>query len=285
MRQATFNITLTICIALAFTALSQPAPAQTLTTLHAFTTGADGWRPLAGLTRQGVETFYGTAALGGIYNDNNCPEGCGVVFQVKHARSGWLFTPIYSFFGQLDGTDPYGKVSIGPQGALYGTTSDLSNPNGTFFGTVFSLTTQPTAPRTALVQWNHTVIYGFAFYDAHNPQGDLAFDQSGNIYGSTMGGGNRGNCAVGGCGAVYELSPSGSGWTEQALYGFSGSSDGGYPYGGVIFDSSGNLYGVCSGGGLGYGVVYQLSPSDSGWLEHVLYTFTGGNTVATSTEA
>ena len=57
--------------------------------------------------------------------------------------------------------------------------------------------------------------------------GDLIFDQAGNIYGTTYTGGT-GNCNGETCGVVYELKPSGSGWTESVLYSFSGS-DGAIP--------------------------------------------------------
>ena len=80
-----------------------------------------------------------------------------------------------------------------------------------------------------------------------------------------------------GYGVVYELTPSGSGWTESVLYSFSGS-DGAHPYNGVIFDNAGNLYGTTQAGGLGgYGTVFELMHSRTGWTENVLYNFQGGS--------
>jgi uncharacterized repeat protein (TIGR03803 family) len=73
---------------------------------------------------------------------------------------------------------------------------------------------------------------------------------------------------------VYELTPSGGGWTEKVVHDFQGGNDGLQPTGGVIFDRIDNLDGVTIGGGPGgYGTVYQLSPSGSGWIEKTLYAW------------
>ena len=89
--------------------------------------------------------------------------------------------------------------------------------------------------------------------DGANPgYGELTFDQVGNLYGTTFFGG------VNAQGVVYELTPSGGGWTERAIHTFSGSSDGENPYSSVVFDASGNLYGTTfAGGAHGYGTVFS----------------------------
>src|SRR5208283_4663542 len=77
-----------------------------------------------------------------------------------------------------------------------------------------------------------------------------------------------------------ELTPSNGGWTGRTLYSFTGGTDGGAPVAGVTFDSSGNLYGTTYHGGQlsdPVGVVFQLTPSGSGWTENVLYTFQNGS--------
>ena len=56
---------------------------------------------------------------------------------------------------------------------------------------------------------------------------DLVIDSAGNLYGSTVQGGAHSS------GTVFQLSPSGSGWTHTVLYSFGGSTDGGEPYKGV----------------------------------------------------
>jgi uncharacterized repeat protein (TIGR03803 family) len=117
--------------------------------------------------------------------------------------------------------------------------------------------------------------------DGSGPTGSLIFDAAGNLYGTTDAGGvNDGN---GGKGVVFELSPAaGGGWTETPLYAFQGGSDGEVPFGGVIFDTAGNLYGTTSFGGThSKGTVYELSPAArGGWTEQVLYNFGNGNDTA-----
>jgi uncharacterized repeat protein (TIGR03803 family) len=76
---------------------------------------------------------------------------------------------------------------------------------------------------------------------------------------------------------VFALLTSASPGTEKVLYSFIGGDDGDQPYAGVIFDNAGNLYGTTQfGGAHGAGVVFKLTPSSIGWIETVLYTFTGG---------
>jgi uncharacterized repeat protein (TIGR03803 family) len=105
--------------------------------------------------------------------------------------------------------------------------------------------------------------------------GDLTFDQAGNIYGTTAGGGTYYR------GVVFKLTPSTGSWTETVLWNFTGGSDGGIPENGVIFDSAGNLYGTTSNyQGSGAGGAYELSPSGSGWTERTLYSLDlTGNTL------
>jgi uncharacterized repeat protein (TIGR03803 family) len=116
-------------------------------------------------------------------------------------------------------------------------------------------------------------------FDSQNvgiyPNGSLVFDSGGNLYGTTNGGGPACSSSSSGCGLVYELSPSGSTWTETILYAFSGT-DGSFPTAGVVLDAEGNLYGTTSNGGAyNKGAVFELSPTASGWQERVLYSFTG----------
>jgi uncharacterized repeat protein (TIGR03803 family) len=116
------------------------------------------------------------------------------------------------------------------------------------------------------------VLYSFnSNPDGANPESRLTLN-GGNLYGTTHAGGL-------GSGTVFELSPNGSGgWTETVLYNFCPAmncADGANPtYSYVTFDSAGNLYGTAyAGGANGYGVVFELSPGQSGWTEQVLYSF------------
>ncbi len=131
-----------------------------------------------------------------------------------------------------------------------------------------------------------TVLYNLqGTADGQNPRSGVVFDAAGNLYGTTQYGGDFTNCGTG-CGAVFEISPaSGGGWTETVLHTFTGGTDGANPYGGVVIDSAGNVYGTTSAGGNlkasncflhGCGVVFELSPnSGGGWTETVLHTFSG----------
>jgi uncharacterized repeat protein (TIGR03803 family) len=97
-----------------------------------------------------------------------------------------------------------------------------------------------------------------------------SLDSSGNLYGTTWGGG------LDGVGTVFELSPIvGGGWTETLLHNFLNNGiDGAYPEAGLIFDAKGNLYGTTSRGADGYGTVFELAPTaGGGWIEKVLHSF------------
>lgn len=247
----------------------QSAQAQTFQVIHAFTGGGDGANPYSGLTMNGAENFYGTTAG----SDN------GSVFNLRSIGSGWLLMPLINF-GLSGPSMPASKVTIGPDGALYGTTfygglfgEDCNNYS---CGTVFKLQPPSRSCGSVSCPWTLTIVYEFQpSPDGGNPWGEVVFDGAGNMYGTTAYGGT-GNCSNGiesGCGVVYKLSPAGSGWTETILYNFSGN-DGEQPTSGLIFDASGNLYGVTGeGGNYNGGVVYELSPSWSGgWTETVLHS-------------
>ena len=102
----------------------------------------------------------------------------------------------------------------------------------------------------------------------------MILDSAGNLYGTTFG-----LPPVHGLyGTVYELTPSGAGWTESTLYTFQNSTDGGSPRGDLIMDALGNLYGTTSVGGPGVGgTVWELSPSNGGWTFNLIYSFPGSN--------
>jgi uncharacterized repeat protein (TIGR03803 family) len=241
-----------------------PAQAQTYTVLHTFT-GRDGTSLTSGVTMDRGGNLYGTASLGG-HTGGNCFSGCGTVYKLTNRNSNWSFTPLY-LFSYTDGSQPQGRVVFGPDGKLYGTTTF----GGAFGnGVVFSLQPPPTACPTTSCLWKETVLYSFSGgADGQNPgNGDLAFDQAGNIYGTTTNGGNNS------VGTVYKLSSAHGIWTETVLYSFgAGPNDGQYPYAGVVLDSAGTLYGTTFAGGFFGGTVYELSPVGSGWTENILHSF------------
>jgi uncharacterized repeat protein (TIGR03803 family) len=176
---------------------------------------------------------------------------------------------IYNFCSQtscVDGNTPYGPLVADASGNhLYGTTYYGGTNN---FGEVFELTNSGGT-------WTQTVIYSFlgaSNSDGSNPFGGLVLDSAGNIYGTTYDGGASSE------GTVFQLSKSGSTWKETVLHTFAdvSGSDGYFPYGTLVFDAGGNLYGTASAGGkVGDGIVFQLKPSGSKWTYHVIHTFSG----------
>lgn len=234
---------------------TQPAPAQTFSVIYSF--GYPGLYAPDSLTIKNNSILYGPAADAGYSN--------GGVFSLRQSGSNWVFTSLYAFpFGDGENGFPAGPLLLATDGTLYGTIYYTD-------GAVFNLTPPAIFP-TALTQWNYTSILAFNGSNGSNPSGPLTTDQSGNLYGTTERGGSSGY------GTVYELTSTGNSWTETVLYSFAGGSEAGTPLNGVVFDNSGNLYGVLgSGGPYGQGAVYQLSPSQSGWTEQILYAFGAGS--------
>jgi len=228
--------------------------------------GPNGNNPGGKLAMDAVGNIYGTTFYGGRYGD----FGPGTVYKVSHNGSRWVLTSLYDFSGHSDGGNPWGGIVFGSDGALYGTTS-----TGGLYGegVVFKLQPQPTRCATALCYWDETVLYNFTGGDDGGaPQGAVVFDSAGNLYGTTLSGGQGSN------GVVYELSPAQGSWNINVLYRFMGGSDGQYPEDGVVMDRSGNLYGsTFLGGADSVGTVYELTQGASAWTETVLHSFAGGN--------
>ncbi|MGA7461583.1 MAG: choice-of-anchor tandem repeat GloVer-containing protein [Candidatus Korobacteraceae bacterium] len=250
------------------------AHAQTYTVLHTFTGGADGRSPLDGLSMDRAGNLYGTTSVGGDIQ-GGCAEfsGCGVVFKMKQTGSSWLLLPLYAFTGSPDGRYPVGRVVLGPDGALYGTTvygGQASQDQEEGCGILYRLSPPPTSPHSAIFSWSETILYtptgeggdGCGLTDF----GGLTFDASGDLYGTASGGG------ASDVGTVFELTHSGDQWTQSTIHSFVRGYDGAYPAAGATLDQSGNLFGTTE---LFPGSVYQLSPSQSGWTVSVLRFFNG----------
>ena len=175
------------------------------------------------------------------------------------------YRTLYAFTGGMDGGSPAAGPILDQAGNLYGTTV-VGGAHSV--GTVFELTPK------AGGSWTKKVLLNFNLKNGALPLGGLIFDASGNLYGTTYGGGTHD------FGTVYELTPLNGRWTERVLYSFVPGRDGGgfKPSAGLIFDSSGNLYGTTTSGGASLsGTVFRLTPSSGGaWTENVLYQFTGG---------
>jgi uncharacterized repeat protein (TIGR03803 family) len=246
--------------------LSPPANGKTKWTervLHHFGAQAKGAYPDgASLTFDAAGNLYGVTTQGSEHN-------AGVVFELVKPTGGghqWTETVLHHFYGGKNGGTPYGTLIFGSDGNLYGTTG-FGGTSGA--GTVFKLT-----PGNPGSKWTESVLYNFTNgTDGGYPYCTLVFDSAGNLYGTTLNGGNTAN------GVVFELSPptSGNAWTEQVLHSFDSATDGMSPRTGVIFDASGNLFGTTgTGGTTGHGTVFEVSPPPGGsgsWTESVVYNF------------
>jgi uncharacterized repeat protein (TIGR03803 family) len=205
------------------------------TVLHNFTGYPDdGGNPYAGVALDSHGNLYGTTAFGGAEDD-------GVVYKVGSAGQENV---ILSFTYGPGGCDPQSGVILDSAGNLYGTTSECGAAG---YGVVYKVARSG----------EEAVLYSFcsltACADGTSPgAAGVIRDSSGNLYGTTGGGGTAGY------GVVWELGTSGQ---ETVLYSFTGGSDGGDPFAGVIRDSAGNLYGTTrDGGAKGAGVVFKLVP-------------------------
>jgi uncharacterized repeat protein (TIGR03803 family) len=269
------------------------------TVLYTFTGGDDGGNPYAGLVRDAAGNLYGTTAYGGADHNNgvvfkvdtsgtetvlhhfSCGDGCnplGVLLRDKAgnlygttpaggASGGVVFkvdisgteTVLYSFTGGTDGRAPYAGVIRDAAGNLYGTTYQGGSSGN---GTVFKVD----------IRGTETVLHSFAggTTDGCTPIGVLLRDQAGNLYGTTSGCGSSGN------GVVFKVDTSG---TENVLHSFAGgTTEGCNPYGGLLRDQSGNLYGTTRNcGASGYGTVFKLSKKGTLTLLHSFNGAGGAN--------
>jgi uncharacterized repeat protein (TIGR03803 family) len=249
-------------------------PGGTFNTLYTFTGGTDGAFPAARVIFGPNGTLYGTTQGSG-----GGSSGYGTVFNLKPPATcttsfcPWKITTLYAFKGEPDcngQTSSYGDLVFDAKGNIYGATYNGGAHNG---GCVYKLTPKATGGYTEKVIYS----FGGTSMDGKYPFAGVTLDTAGNLYGTTSEGGisNSSTCAPT-CGTVYELIAS-SGYTEKQLWLFHGTSDGAYPFAGVIFDSSGNLYGsTINGGNNGAGTAFKLTSEGNGnWSYDPLYSFSG----------
>jgi uncharacterized repeat protein (TIGR03803 family) len=237
---------------------------------------ADGSEPgRVNLVIDAQGNLYGTASEGGSEHNG------GVVFELVRSGSAYREKTLYTFCPKKhclhDGSTPRDGLTYA--GAASGQTYDGTSPlygttvYGETGGIVFSL-----APKTESKKWTKQILYSFCSQakcaDGNGPDTPLYIDTQGNIYGTTLEGGSSNN------GVVFELSPTGSSYSETVLYSFcaqTNCADGGVPDGGVVMDTAGNLYGTTEGGGdsLGQGVIFELSLNGSQWQYSDLGNFDG----------
>ena len=201
--------------------------------------------------------LYAATAAGGTYS-------AGVVFMLSPAGKE---TVLYEFKGQAngDGSGPAGRLAFDPKGNIYGTTQG-GGTNGT--GTVYKL-----SPKRG-GGWTEKVIYTFSATgaDGISPSAGMTIAPNGTMYSTTPDGGAYG------AGTVFSLKKTSKGWKQTVIQSLNGSSNGGYPYEGLMMDTAGNLYGAApTGGADGQGLIYRLRHTKQGWVDTVLYSFTNQN--------
>jgi len=241
-----------------------------LSPLYSFSGSNDGAGPVTAPVVGPNGTLYGSTAAGG---GGSCSEiyeysGCGTIFNLhpsasvcKAALCPWMESVLYRFAGGSDGAYPIGKLLFDQSGNIYGTTFDYLQFGS--LGTVFELTSSGSG-------WSKSVLQRFDGGDGQYPLAGLIAGPSGNLYGTTYYGGAHSD------GAVYQLTPSGPGWSESVLYSFQGGNDGANPAADLISDNAGNFYGGTTvGGSSGGGTVFELTPSNGQWTLSVLYSFAG----------
>jgi uncharacterized repeat protein (TIGR03803 family) len=258
-------------------------------TLYAFAGGSDGYAPLAGLLFDAAGKLYGTTEFGGVISGKtSCKSqiGCGTIFELAPGSGdAWTERVLHKFSGGRDGAEPSASLISDQTGNLYTTTSAGGGGGCDYMeigcGAVVKLR------RGTGSEWTAENLYQFTASDGFDPVSTLIADNSGNFYGTTNAGGKGpgyfedigGQDCPYGCGTVFRLTRSSGGhWSRSVLYSFTGiNGDGSFPWGSLIFDAAGNLYGTTEwGGAFGSGTVFELIPDSGGrWKEIVLYSFTG----------
>jgi uncharacterized repeat protein (TIGR03803 family) len=238
-------------------ALALSAWATTEKVLWNFAGGSDGSEPWSNYFISDAKgNLYAATAAGGTYS-------AGTVFMLSPAGKG---TVLYEFTGTNgDGNGPHGRLAFDADGEIYGTTQG-GGTNGT--GTVYRL-----SPKSG-GGWTEKVIYNFSATGADGtaPSAGMTIAADGTMYSTTPDGGAFG------AGAVFSLKKTSKGWKQTVIQSLNGSSNGGFPYEGLMMDTAGNLYGAApTGGASGQGVIYRLSHTKKGWVDTVLYSFTGQN--------
>ncbi|MGC1381928.1 MAG: choice-of-anchor tandem repeat GloVer-containing protein [Candidatus Baltobacteraceae bacterium] len=250
--------------------------------LYNFEAPPDAEYPYAGLLAGKKGEYYGTTWGGG-----NGPSGSeGTVYEITATGKEKV---LYNFQYGTDGASSQSTLIMDKSGALYGETAYGGGASGCTYGcgTVFKLT-----PGTS--GWTESVLYALqgGSNDGVYPVGGLVMTKGGALLGTTFHGGGATLCGgnSNGCGVVFELTPSGSTFSEKIVHAFkSGPPDGLNPVDALVADSSGNLYGTTLYGGLatgdckkgpfgipGCGTVFKLTRSGSTYTESVLYRFKGG---------
>jgi uncharacterized repeat protein (TIGR03803 family) len=235
-----------------------PGGAWTESIIHSFSNIPDGANPHAGLTMDAAGNIYGTTGNGGA-------SGFGTVYQLTQNPDGsWGESLIHNFSGTPDGIGPSAELIFDAAGNIYGTTVVGGSDNTSGDGVVFEL-----SPGSG-GGWTESILYTFQSAQLGYPVAPVWMDPSGNLFGTGLSDGSEGS--------IFELTRNSSGgWSESFLFDFHGGVYGSGPYGGVVPDENGTLYGTTdSGGFLGLGTIYKLTLGSNGvWTRTTAYNFRG----------
>ena len=227
----------------------------TETTLYAFTGGADGGAPEAGLVMDTAGNLYGSTTG---FNGSN-----GTVFELSPVGGGtWTYKLLHSFGNGTDGIGPAGNLIFDGAGNLYGATTSGGT---TMHGTVFELIPDGTGG------WTESILYNFqGGSDGLGPMGGLVFDTKGNLFGTTQMGGSSKQ------GTIYKLSLVNGTWQETVLTSLN-KNTGYFPETGLAIDNKNRLYAITLKGGPGPAAgptVIELAPTANGtFTKKVIYVF------------
>jgi uncharacterized repeat protein (TIGR03803 family) len=201
---------------------------------------SDGAIPYSSVVFGQLGNLYGMTEQGGAF-------GAGTVFSMSLSASGWDESVIYNFKGGSDGEAPFGNLTLGSAGRLYGTTL-LGGADGQ--GTAFELTLEASG------EWSGRVIHSFGSFtgDGLSPASTLGIDAAGNLLGTTSLGGARN------AGTIFELKPDGASFNERLVLSFSGPANSNPQAVGNVILEGGSLYGVGPGGATRAGVVFEVTP-------------------------
>lgn len=250
----TLKTILAVTLLLSIAALAR---GETYSIVHEFAGGAlDGKNPQGSLTLSADgATLYGMTYLGG--------SEYGTIFRVN--TNGTELTLLHKFAGGADdGAYPWGNLTLGADGYLYGMTGKGGSASGEGYGTIFKI--DPASPETS-----YTVLHKFVggADDGASPSySSLTFGVDGKLYGMTRRGGDND------LGTIFKIDP-GTG-AFSLLHEFAGGvNDGQYPEGNLTLGPEGQLYGMTYQGGAGWGTIFEIDPVSTNMTP--LHTFVGGS--------
>jgi uncharacterized repeat protein (TIGR03803 family) len=233
---------------------------------YSFAGQPDGASPYGPVVADKAGNLYGTTSAGGTNN-------AGTVYRIQpEGSSSYTETVLYSFKSGSDGGQPYAGLIMDAKGGLYGTTVGGGSAG---YGSVFKLTPSGSGSYTK------STLYSF-LGPPHSAEptggltavgGGLALAAGGKVIGMASSGGNQGY------GTVYELTSSSGSYQETVLWNFGGEGDGKTPYGSVLLDKQGVIYGTTYGGGRrgssGFGTFFTLKNFSTGDSIEKVSAFTG----------